>query len=107
MVAIFVGDDVVASPRGEAFSPSRANRVEHRHAIFNKRHVLRGERKFEAELIGRGSAAKKDLGATPISSLRCKVKREHLIASGGAVSISASVEQRPHIFRLIESSREH
>src|ERR1700686_255049 len=107
MVSFFVGYDVGTGSCSIAIPSGRTGGPEHGHTIFDDFSVLGSERDFDAELIGWGSAAKKDLGTSPVLRFRGQVEGTHLGPSRRAVPICPSLEQSAQVLCLAQSRSEH
>ena len=90
MIPLLIGDNVLAPARGIAFTSSRAHGVEYGHAVFDERNVLRGERDFNVQSLGRRAAAKVNLSASPLPCLGGKIERENFVTAGRPVAIGAT-----------------
>src|SRR5882724_13471542 len=97
MIAFFVSDDEIAALGGIAVTTGGTGRIQNRHAVLDQRHVLRSERNFYAEMIGRRSAAEKNLRRLPMAELSREIKRDHLVTAGGAIAIGACLQQRADV----------
>jgi hypothetical protein len=107
MVAIFVCDNKGAGTGGITAAPGRTRRAEYGHAILYDFSMLRGQRDFDAELIGWWAAAEKDLGASPVLRFRSKIEGEHLTPTRFALPVRTSIEQGTKVFLLTQSGSEH
>src|ERR1700731_1055996 len=107
MVSLFVGYDVGTGSCSVAIPSGRTDGPEHRHTIFDDFSVLGSERDFDAELIGWGAAAEKDLGASPVLRFRGQVEGTHLGPSRRVVPVRAGLEQSAQVLCLAESRGEH
>ncbi|PYK90574.1 MAG: hypothetical protein DME35_05395 [Verrucomicrobia bacterium] len=107
MVAILIGNDVIATLGGIPVPTGRTGRIQNWHAISDERHVLRSERNFYAQMVGRRSAAEENLRSPPVSELGREIKRDHFITAGGTVAIGAGLQQRADVIGATQSGREH
>ena len=107
MVAIFVGDDVLAGGGAEALAAGGNFRGENSDAILDDHGVLFRERNLHAQLIWHGPATEEHLRALPVFAPRGKIKWEHSLARRGLVAVGAGIEQGADVIGLSEPGGEH
>src|SRR5882724_12231843 len=107
MVSFLIGDHKFASLGRITCSASRTLRAIHRNAVLNERHPLQTERNFEAQPIGRWSAAEKDLCGAPVTCLCGNVQRGHLVPARQSVPGGTCIEQSAKVVVLSKPRGKH
>src|SRR5213083_464530 len=107
MVSFLISDHKFAPCRRITRSASRTLRAIHWHAVFNEGDPLQTERNFEAQPIGRWSAAEKNLCGAPVTCLCGNVQRRHLVPARQSVPGGTCIEQSAKVVVLSKPRGKH